>query len=557
MSDLERGRKKATKSAKSKGQSIWEYVVQYDVRPMNLELIPGSKGQNCYISEYKGRGPPSSVIWPKSKVLAINDLSMENQTFEAIKMMLMKAPLPLKLHLHSPNMKTIKRSESVKNPRRRKHRRQRSEGRVKISSKPGEYKLQKALSMGRLGVSSPRKPTDLKLQKTMSLSKIAQIPPAPKQKRQPEGRRHGRRRSTGSWNMFQDGARESNLVDIKDISKQVTGGFRTAKKAKSKAKKAPSPAYKTVTSPAKKKESSSSAQMKEELDYLKNSLKRIYVALTKPSNEGDEQKEIKIPFNRNYPKHFQMLEVILIQSRLRRAKDPDDSMQKYPVERNGEMSRSDLGLNIDQWVGRIAQELGLDKLNIESRAEQCAVSLEAIRKMKEERDTLSNQVKSLEELLKFVRRRSASALTQVEEFKTRVSNIGEGVGKMVVKILGLRDRLGSFSNCLRKVQLPRVNRLASELDIAPIHKNWTLTAKFGPDSPLSNQLESLTSLMEKMISLVRKSEVVIRDGMGPERDLKGIEEQDDIKTDVNDKPIDSEQDVEGVENPESRRSFLE
>jgi len=581
MSDLERASKKRSKSSKSKVQNMWEYVVQYDARPMNLVLIPGSKGKSCYISEHQGRGPPSSVIYPKSKVLAINDLSMDNQTFENIKMMLMKAPLPLKLHLHSPSIEVDQRSESAKHRRRRRHRpKQRSVGRIKINSAgPGELKLKKATSYTRRGV-SPRH--DLKLQKTLSLGKMVPHSREPKQKRR-SGHSKQRRKSTGSWQMFQDGARESSQVDLENLPNQILGGYRTPSKADTTphslgheirlaevqprptaklkpTKKAPSSAYKSAPSPAKKKEAPSS-QIKEELDYLKNCLKRIYSALTKPSNEGDEQKEIRIPFNRKFPKHFQMLEVILIQSRIRRAKEPDDPISKYPAESYGEMPRIDLALgsNIDEWVGRIVQELGVDKLNINSRTEECVVSLEAICKLKEDRDMLSNQVKSLEELLKFVRRKSASASTQVEEFKTRVTNIGEGVGKMVVKILGLRDRLGSFSSCLRKVELPRVNRLATELDITPIHKKWSLAGKFGPNSPLKNQLESLTTLLDMMISLVRKSEVVIRDGMIPEQELKGvIEDQNDIKTDDNDKPIDSPQYSEGNDKErESRDKFLE
>jgi len=559
MSDLERSSKKRSKS-KNKVSNMWEYVVQYDARPMNLVLIPGSKGKSCYISEHQGRGPPSSVIYPKSKVLAINDLSMDNQTFENIKMMLMKAPLPLKLHLHSPSIQVDQRSESGKHRRRRKHRpKQRSVGRIKVNSAgPGELRLQKAMSYTRMGV-SPR--NNLKLQKTLSLGKMVPHTREPKQTRRSHKDKHQRRKSTGSWQMFQDGARESSQVDFEDLPNQILS-VRTPTKGKSKqSKKAPSSAYKSAASPASKKKESTSSQMKEELDYLKNCLKRIYSALAKPSNEGDEQKEIRIPFNRKYPKHFQMLEVILIQSRLRRAKEPEDPKSKYPLESYGEVPQIELALgsNIDEWVGRIAQELGVDKLNINSRTEECVVSLEAICKLKEDRDMLSNQVKSLEELLKFVRRKSASASTQVEEFKTRVTNIGEGVGKMVVKILGLRDRLGSFSSCLRKVELPSVNRLATELDLAPIHKNWSLAGKFGPNTPLNNQLESLTSLLDMMISLIRKSEVVIRDGMIPERESKDvIEDQNDIKTDVNDKPIDSPQCSEGNDKERnSREKFLE
>jgi len=559
MSDLERSSKKRSKSSKSKVTNMWEYVVQYDARPMNLVLIPGSKGKSCYISEHQGRGPPSSVIYPKSKVLAINDLSMDNQTFENIKMMLMKAPLPLKLHLHSPTIQVDQRSESGKHRRRRKHRpKHRSVGRIKVNSAgPGELKLKKSTSYTRMGV-SPRK--DLKLQKTLSLGRSVPHPREPKQKRTSWKDKHQRRKSTGSWQMFQDGARESSQVDLLELPSQILS-VRTPTKGKSKqSRKAPSSARKSAASPAKKMVFPSSP-MKEELDYLKNCLKRIYSALTKRTNEGDEQKEIRIPFNRNYPKHFQMLEVILIQSRLRRAKEPNDPKSKYPLENFGEMPQIELALgsNIDEWVGRIAQELGVDKLNINSRTEECVVSLEAICKLKEDRDMLSNQVKSLEELLKFVRRKSASASTQVEEFKTRVTNIGEGVGKMVVKILGLRDRLGSFSSCLRKVELPGVHRLATELDIAPIHKDWSLAGKFGPNTPLNNQLESLTTLLDMMISLIRKSEVVIRDGMIPERESKRvIEDQNDIKTDVNDKPIDSPQYSEGnAQERDSREKFLE
>jgi len=193
MSDLERASQEA-KKAKSKVSNMWEYVVQYDKRPMNLVLIPGSKGKSCYISEHQGRGPPSSVIYPKSKVLAINDLSMDNQTFENIKMMLMKAPLPLKLHLHSPSIQVDQRSESGKHRRRRKHRpKHRSVGRIKVNSAgPGELKLKKSMSYTRMGVS----PRNEKLKKTFSLGK-AYTPRTrePKQKRRSWKDKHQRRKS--------------------------------------------------------------------------------------------------------------------------------------------------------------------------------------------------------------------------------------------------------------------------------------------------------------------------------------------------------------------------
>ena len=104
MNDLPRSHK-GSKKGKSKVQSMLEYVVQYDARPLNLELIPGAKGKGCYVSEYKGRGRTQpSVIKPNSKVISINDLNVETQPFDTIQMILLNNPMPLRLHLHYPNI---------------------------------------------------------------------------------------------------------------------------------------------------------------------------------------------------------------------------------------------------------------------------------------------------------------------------------------------------------------------------------------------------------------------------------------------------------------------
>jgi len=90
-------------------------------------------------------------------------------------------------------------------------------------------------------------------------------------------------------------------------------------------------------------------------------------------------------------------------------------------------------------------------------------------------------------------------------------DVEQGVEKVVLKFFGLRDRVSSLAKCLTKVQQPRVNRLASELRLAPIQAMYA-GARI-TDLKLINQLDPLTSLLDQMVNLVRKSEIVIRDGL--------------------------------------------
>jgi len=263
-----------------------------------------------------------------------------------------------------------------------------------------------------------------------------------------------------------------------------------------------------------------SDEMKEELNYLRSSLGRIYAALIMtPNSNGETAKGIEIPFNKKFMKHFQMLEVILKAAQLKRVRDKNDPLSKpaAPTRRGNDHDyvpqTSDLAgaVNVDQWLGRIIQELGVNNLNLDTRAEECVQSLEAICKLKEATDMLGNQVKSLEDLLNFVKEKNVNAMQQLEEFKTKVIDVEQGVEKVVLKIFGLRDRVGSLAKCLTKVQQPRVNRLAAELRLAPIQANYA-GARIS-DLKLINQLDPLTSVLDQMVNLIRKSEIVIRDGL--------------------------------------------
>merc|ERR550525_1361203 len=113
----------------------------------------------------------------------------------------------------------------------------------------------------------------------------------------------------------------------------------------------------------------------------------------------------------------------------------------------------------------------------------------------------------MEQLLSSMRAQKGTLQSEGEELRARQMEVGQRVEKVVIKALGLKDRLGSLAKTLTRVELPRVNRLASELRLAPIHTTLDM------HSPATTQLEALLSALDSMKSLTRKAETIIRDGL--------------------------------------------
>lgn len=496
MIDVEHS-KGAGKQTKSRHQDMWEYVVEYDSRPTNLELMPGNYGLGCFISEY-GKSA-SGMIYDGSRLVAINDHSVENQKFENVKMRLKTASYPVRLLLHSPNIKLDQRVEPSK---RRKRRTNRSK------SKPtNDTKLVKSKSSN---LSSRRS----KQKRSRSLKS-----------------KYERRGSTGSWHLLTDQRpfpikeNECSTSSLKNIQAKV-----------------PSKQRKTST-----------AEMKEELVYLRSSLKRIYTVLTGPKSDESTKKEVEIEFNRKFVTHFQMMQMILATARTNLAREPAFFSPRMSYREAPGVDDRALGWNINQWLERIIQELGVDKLKLNSRAEECAMSFQAISSLKETKNMLSNQVQSLEELIRFVRKKKAVVVAQMEDFKSKIVDVGQKIDNVVVKVLGLRDRLGSLAKCLTMVQHPAVNRLVSDTGLEEMHAHYSSTTSLKSSSPLVEQLVTLTSVLDKMISLIRKSEVVIHDGLvtKPEDDADLKESFPRIRNDF------SNQSFARVPNPNKKPTFLE
>merc|ERR1719192_3004422 len=127
--------------------------------------------------------------------------------------------------------------------------------------------------------------------------------------------------------------------------------------------------------------------------------------------------------------------------------------------------------------------------------------------MKETNQTLRNEVIQMEQLLSSMRAQKGVQQGETEELRARSMEIGQRVEKVVIKALGLKDRLGSLAKTLSRVELPRINRLASELRLAPIHTTLDM------HSPASTQLEALLNALDAMKSLTRKAELMIREGL--------------------------------------------
>jgi hypothetical protein len=199
-------------------------------------------------------------------------------------------------------------------------------------------------------------------------------------------------------------------------------------------------------------------------------------------------------------------------------------------------------------------------LKLGSRAKECAMSLEAICGLKETNVMLANQVQSLEELIKFVRKKNAAALSEMKDLKSKV-DVGQKVEKVVVKVLGLKDRLGSLTKCLTDVKNPWVNRLVTEVRLSQMETSFTSTTSIDISSPVANQVESLITVVDKMVSLVRKLEVVICDGLiavlKNDFDLKELGDKGNTLRIVRfDKDINN-QDFARVPKPDNRDTFLE
>lgn len=297
-----------------------------------------------------------------------------------------------------------------------------------------------------------------------------------------------------------------------------------------------------------KKHKSFTAEMKEELVYLRTSLKRIYTILTNPRLRESSKNDTDIEFNRKFAKHFQMMQMILTMARMKRAREEDNLPFLSPTRVSHrelvEKNDTSLGWNINQWLGRIIKELGVDRLQLVSRAEECAMSFEAICNIKETKNMLSNQVQCLEELIKLVRKKKTTAFAQMEEFKNKILAVGQKVGNVVVKVKGLRDRLGSLVNSLIEVQHPWVNRLVSEVHLSSMQTSLAFPTGLEHNSPVADKLESLTSVVDNMVSLVRKSEIVIRNG------LVAVTRKESFL-----KELEDESRNQGIENDVSSQSF--
>jgi len=469
---LDRSKKK-TKPTKSRIiQNTLEYVVEYDHRPMDLELISGSRGKGCYVTECFKKGmTPTGVIYGNSKLMAINSIHVEKELFKNILAHLKAAALPMRLKLQSPPFPGGWKPEGGKRRKRRKHRPKAPTYAIERNSMPGsretklpQYRSEKTIMVNSRGT------------------------------RDTNNRSLRRSKSTGSSLILKDFHKRPAYSRFPQLSTVGAKGQLS---------------YDLQIA---------SDEMKEELNYLRTALRRIYSALiTTPGPDGEAKQEIQIPFNKKFMKHFQMLEVILRAAQLKRVRERNDPLSKpavrtpHNVAHDNIARKSDLAGagSVDQWLGRIIQELGVNHLNLETRAEECVQSLGAICKLKETTDMLSNQVKSMEDLLGYVKGKNLNAMQQVEEFKTKMIDVEQGVGKLVLKIFGLRDRVGSLATCLKKVQQPRVKRLASELGVAPIQNGGARIS----DLQLINQLDPLTSVLDQIVGLVRKSEIVIRDGL--------------------------------------------
>jgi len=476
MCDIDRMQKKSKQTKSRVIQNTLDYVVEYSKRPKNLQLISGSKGKGCYVTEYVQRGiAPSGAIYAQSRLLAINCMNVEKKLFDKIMLQFNTAPLPLRLKLQSPPIPVVQTERS----KRRKRRKQRS-----IPSYSSEQTLE--------SVTGETKGPQWKSERTLILG-----PRETKEARRNFKKKTKRRMSTGQCFKNMNVPSCDVLLPISHIPPKFQ---------------------------LKDDQQFASVELREELAYLRTSLGRIYAALViTPGRDGEGDQEVVIPFNTKFMKHFRMLEVILKATRLKREGKNDPAPKPAaPTTRCKEIDflpkKSDLAgaADIDQWLGRIIQELGVDHLHLESRAEECVQSLEAICKLKEATDMMGNQVKSLEELLDFVNKKNAAAMQQVEEFKTKIIDVEQGVEKLVVKICGLRDRVGSLAKCIMKVQEPSVNRLASELRLTPIQANFT-------GDSISNlisikQLDPITAVLDQMVNLIRKVEIVIRDGLLIERE---------------------------------------
>lgn len=499
MIDLEHS-KEAGKQSKSRRQNMWEYVVEYDSRPTNLELMAGKYGLGCFVSEF-GKNA-SGMIYDGSRLVAINDHPVENQKYDNIMMRLKTATYPLRLLLHSPNIKLDQRGEPSKRRKRSTHR---------SKSKPAN---------------------ELEPMRTKSSNLSSR---SSKQKRKSNKSNYERRGSTGSWHL---------LTDQHPLPKEHRYSPSNSKNVQAKV---PSKQRKTST-----------AEMKEELVYLRSSLKRIYTVLTSPRTDGDK-KEVEIEFNRKFVKHFQRMQMILATARANLAKEPAFFSPRLSYKEVPGADDHALGWNINQWLDRIIQELGVDRLKLNSRAEECAMSFQAISSLKETKNMLSNQVQSLEELIKFVRKKKAAVVAQMEAFKSKIVDVGQKIDSVVVKVLGLRDRLGSFVKCLTMVQHPGVTRLVSDVRLEQMHEHFASSTSLKSSSPLVEQLVTLTSVFDKMISLIRKSEVVIHDGLvsKPEgdADLKetGMERLPRFSNDCSNQSFASVP----MPYPDKKRTFLE
>merc|ERR1719233_893550 len=304
-----------------------------------------------------------------------------------------------------------------------------------------------------------------------------------------------------------------------------------------------------------KKPMSWTTEMKEELVYLRSSLKQIYAILTNP-NRNKEGADIK--FNKKFAKHFQMMQMILTMARMKRAREEKSLLftsEISPRELPEENDKS-LGWSIDQWLGRIINELGVDRLQLNSRAEECAMSFEAIGNLKETKYMLTNQVQCLEELIKLIRNKKETVFAQMEVFKKKIVDVGQKVGNVVVKVLGLRDRLGSLANSLTEVQHPWVNRLVSDVQLATKNSS-VLPTGWEHNSPVVEQLESLSSVVDNMVSLLRKSEVVIRNGVVAVTKKESILKELEDERKSQGLESDSYQKFGGVPNRYQKHTFLE
>jgi len=457
--------------AKTKGkqrvQRVWEYVIHYNDRPKNLRLESGRKGKGCYVWERAAPGTkPPGLINDRSKIVGINEHRVENHSFESIRQLLKTAAPPLRLRFRS--RKAPQNAEDQRRADKRKMRKQ-YEREMSTKSLPGGHGY---------GGGSRARHIDYDLD--------------------PRFRSRARAPSAESpYDVYRGGGPPPPQAYDPVYDDYSRTGPPPPMQPPPPAQQQPPPQAVPVPAGAE--------TALRELEYLKNALSLIHSAVTeKPGPDGKPKGTFNIPYHREYANHFRMLETILHAARL---KGDSQSSQRMAVSEADKTFRSTLAkaAPIDQWFHRIFVELRVDQLELSGPEDQCMMTLERICDLKETNQTLRNEVIQMEQLLSSMRSQKNSLQAKSEELKARDMEIGQRVEKVVIKALGLKDRLGSLAKTLGRVEDTRLSRLGNELRLAPIHTTLDM------HSPPSTQLEALLNALDAMKSLSRKAELMIRE----------------------------------------------